>query len=1079
MKKLATLFLLLVSSTMLAQVGFTDAFPALPSFSIPVELVASPDGTNRLFVVEKSGRIYVFQNQSGVSTRTLFLDMSTRIVPQNPGTNDERGLLGLAFHPNYAVNRYFYIYYTRDTVIASVGTRMKMTLSRFEANPSNPNEALSTSEVRLLQFVKNQNNSNHNGGKIAFGTDGFLYASIGDGGGGGDPQNNAQNRNNLFGKMLRIDVDGDDFPLDDDRNYRIPATNPFATGGGSPEIFAWGIRNMWRFSFDNVTGRLIGGDVGQNAFEEIDLIENGKNYGWRKYEGNGVFNASDPVPSNPSATFPILTYGRSQGVSITGGHVYRGTAVPSLDGLYLYADYAFGNVWSLNLNTLSNTLLFNTSGINVSGFGVDQNNELYFIGYNNGRIYRFTNSAPPPSGQTVAGIGVWSAMNNGVSGVVRAIAVSGSDVYVGGSFATASGTTVNNIARWNPTSGWSAMGSGVSGNVNAIAISGSDVYVGGSFATASGTTVNNIARWNGTTWNALGVGTDGYVSSIAVNPNNGNIVVGGAFLNAGGATVNNIAQWNGAAWSDLQGGTNNEVRAVAFNASGELFAGGNFTQAGTTPANNIARWNGTTWNTLGVGTDAIVNAIAVMQNGDVVAGGNFTNAGGTSANRLARWTPASGWSSLGSGASSTVIALATNANDVLAAGAFTTVGGMTVNYLARWNSASGWNALGQETNVGASGVMNAIAVNGRTAFAGGNGITIGGISSNYISRCALPDAAATASVGAGDSQPSFAGTSVSINFTGVASAGAVTVQRYDDAPQNPTGIVGNVSAYRFVIDQTGLGSFNATVRFNRTQIPNNGIFNPQTVRVYRRPTPGTGTFSLLTNAFDPTAPDEVRATTNTFSEFAFGGDGDNPLPVELTEFRGRTVERGIELTWKTASERNNAGFVILRSSRSRAQPATPLTEIGSFRFSPELKGNGTTASATSYKFLDGGVETGNTYTYKLRSFDLDGTAHDYAQTVSVEVQEPVQAKIYEYALLQNYPNPFNPITVIPFTMKAAGAATLTIYDMLGRAVSRQTIQARLGRNEYQFEGSELGSGVYIYQLQANGFVQTKKMMLVK
>ncbi|MCS7210271.1 MAG: PQQ-dependent sugar dehydrogenase [Chloroherpetonaceae bacterium] len=1058
-----------------AQVGYTDAFPSLPNFSLPLEMVHAGDGTNRLFVVEKIGRIRVFQNQSGVSSYSTFLDITDRVVTNVNA--DERGLLGLAFHPNYAANRWFYVYYTRDTVISGVGTRTKMIVARFQASSSNPNVALPNSEYRILQFVKNQVHTNHNGGKIAFGPDGLLYISVGDGGGAGDPQNNAQNVNNLFGKLLRIDVEGDDFPSDNDRNFRIPPTNPFASGGGRPEIFAWGLRNMWKFCIDNIEG-IIGGDVGQNAREEIDRVHIGGNYGWRFMEGNLPYNIPNPADTNGlNLVPPIYVYPHSVGQSITGGYVYRGGALPEQVGRYIYGDFVSGRVWSLNLATLTNTLLFQASGINIASFGTDQNNELYFLGFNTGRIYRLTNTASPPSGTAVPGVGVWSALGSGVNGTVRAIAVSGNQVFVGGTFTAAGGTPAHNIARWSPNEGWVALGSGVSGTVNALAIDqNGHLLVGGAFTLAGGTVVNNIARWDGSTWSALGTGTNGYVSAIAVAPN-GDVFVGGAFSQAGGVTVNNIARWNGSTWTSLSSGMNNEVRALAINASGELFAGGNFTLAGGTSATNIARWNGTSWSALGTGVNAFVNAMTILQNGDVVAGGIFLSAGGTPVNRIARWN-GSTWSPLGAGVSGVVLALTSIGNTLYAAGGFLTAEGRIVNQIARWNGTS-WEALGHST-VGANGNINALALSGQTLFAGGSATAFGGISANGVAQLELPNVAEVRAIATGNSSHVFLGTGLQIDFTGVASDGFVSVERYDSPPRNISGVPqANVSSYRFLISQTGLGTFNALLRFNRNEIPNSGIWQPATVRVYRRPTPNTGTFSVLPNAFNPSFPDEVRATTSEFSEFSLGGDSDNPLPVELLSFTGQRTTNGIQLSWTTASELNNAGFIVMRSSSTNPQPV----EIASYRTMPELRGRGTTSNQTTYTLLDRAVETGQSYTYRLRSVDLNGAVHDYLRTVTVEWQrleaEQEAQKVYDYALMQNYPNPFNPTTVIRFTMRQAGKATLTVTDVLGRVVSRMTLDAARGENQVRFNGSGLPSGLYFYQLTTQGFAATRKMMLVK
>jgi glucose/arabinose dehydrogenase len=605
----------------------------------------------------------------------------------------------------------------------------------------NPNQALTTEE-RLLFFDKNQTQTNHNGGKIAFGTDGFLYASIGDGGGGGDPQNNAQNRNNLFGKILRIDVDRDDYPMDANRNYGIPTDNPFAGGGGSPEIYAWGIRNMWKFSFDRVTGQLWGGDVGQGSREEIDIVTRGANFGWRKFEGELTYNGGDPTPTSPSATAPIFTYNSSGGASITGGYVYRGTALPAYEGHYFYADYVRGNIDALTYNgtTATNQNLFSSTGINIASFGEDEKGELYFIGRNTGRIYRFTNTATPPMGNTVTGIGTFSAMDGGVNGVMRAVATDASgNVYVGGTFSTAGSVAANNIAVWNPATGWATLGAGTSGTVNAIALRGNEVVIAGSFTLAGSNVVNNVAVWNGTSWQGLGNGTDGAVRALAVNGND--VFVGGTFVTASGTTANNIARWDGTAWNSLAGGMNNEIRSLAFKAStGELFAGGNFTLAGGTSAVCIARWNGTTWAAVSGGTDGFVNALTIATNGDVYAGGSFVNAGGNPANRIARWD-GTNWLALGAGVNSTVNALAAmNTGNILVGGNFSLASADIVSNIALWNTTStAWQAISSSAPVGTNGGINALTARGLIAYAGGGNVNASNITVNNIARLQFID----------------------------------------------------------------------------------------------------------------------------------------------------------------------------------------------------------------------------------------------------------------------------------------------------------------------------------------------------
>ncbi|MBT8392534.1 MAG: T9SS type A sorting domain-containing protein [Ignavibacteriaceae bacterium] len=346
-----------------------EAFPNL-NFSDPLFLTSSEDGTNRIFVVEQDGVLKVFPNNPSVSSTKIFLDISNRV-----SSGGEMGLLGLAFHPDYANNGYFYVNYTASNPRRTI-------ISRFQVT-SNPDSADENSEFEILVF--NQPYSNHNGGWIGFGpNDGHLYIATGDGGSGGDPQNYAQRIDNLLGKVLRLDVDSG-------TPYAIPLSNPFvdSTGNVKKEIYAWGLRNPWRCSHDPITGWLWVGDVGQNAWEEIDVVENGKNYGWRCYEGNHNYNTSGC--NYPEYIDPVWEYSHSQGYSITGGYVYRGTGVPSLQGKYIYGDYGTRKLWALTydgINPTTNELLLTVSG-SISSFGVDEEQELYITSFN-GNIYRFT-----------------------------------------------------------------------------------------------------------------------------------------------------------------------------------------------------------------------------------------------------------------------------------------------------------------------------------------------------------------------------------------------------------------------------------------------------------------------------------------------------------------------------------------------------------------------------------------------------------------------------------------------------------------------------------------------------------------
>ncbi|MGA0559985.1 PQQ-dependent sugar dehydrogenase [Larkinella sp. VNQ87] len=353
-----------------AAISLQNAFPSL-TFKQPVELTHAGDGTNRLFVIEQEGRIRVFENNASTKTAETYLDIANKVA-----SGGEMGLLGLAFHPDFKQNGYFFVNYTknnpRETVIA-----------RFKADPT-ANRVDPATETVLLKFE--QPYANHNGGKIAFGPDGFLYIATGDGGSGGDPQNNSQNLKSYLGKMLRIDVN-----KTDKGNYGIPADNPFASNADAmPEIYAYGLRNPWRFSFDAETGLLWAGDVGQNSLEEIDIIKKGGNYGWRLKEGQECYNPRNDC-NRGQLIDPIHQYPRDEGISVTGGVVYRGSALPELKGKYLYADFGSGRVWALSVNgeqKTGNQMLARDGGP-VSAFGEDANREVYLLDHTTGTIKRF------------------------------------------------------------------------------------------------------------------------------------------------------------------------------------------------------------------------------------------------------------------------------------------------------------------------------------------------------------------------------------------------------------------------------------------------------------------------------------------------------------------------------------------------------------------------------------------------------------------------------------------------------------------------------------------------------------------
>lgn len=343
-------------------------------FAEPVGLSHAGDGSGRLFVVEKPGIISVLSDDTNNAKRKVFLDISDKVNSDD----SEQGLLGLAFHPDYKKNGYFYVNYTtpKTTVIA-----------RYHTDPKSPDKADGGSDLVLLEF--NQPYANHNGGQLDFGPDGYLYIGAGDGGSAGDPQGNGQNLKTLLGKILRIDVN----KTSGGRHYAIPKDNPFIGNKKmiKEEIYAYGLRNPWRFSFDLPTGRLWAADVGQNRVEEIDLIVKGKNYGWSIMEGSSCYKPQKNC-SKSGITLPIWEYNpQDGGASVTGGYVYRGKLIPALQGKYLFADFIDGRVWSLDYDGKKKPKaeLLKLRQANITSFGVDEAGEIYACLYD-GHIVRLT-----------------------------------------------------------------------------------------------------------------------------------------------------------------------------------------------------------------------------------------------------------------------------------------------------------------------------------------------------------------------------------------------------------------------------------------------------------------------------------------------------------------------------------------------------------------------------------------------------------------------------------------------------------------------------------------------------------------
>ncbi|MCP5023118.1 MAG: PQQ-dependent sugar dehydrogenase [bacterium] len=350
------------------------AWPNL-KFKKPLFMTPAGDGNGRLFVIEKEGVIRVFDAKQETTKSNVFLDIRERVSVRG----DEEGLLGIAFHPKYKDNGLFYLHYSSST------NDKTGTLSEFRVSKDDVDKADASSERILLE--QKQPWRNHNGGMICFGPDGYLYMALGDGGAGGDPQGNGQNLSTLLGTILRIDVNTKDEGLE----YGIPKDNPFIEKpkGARPEIWAYGLRNVWRFSFDRKTGDLWAGDVGQNRWEEVDIVTSGGNYGWRAREGFDQFSKKETL--DPKEVIePVAVYGRKEGMSITGGYVYRGKRFPSLQGSYFYGDFVTRNFWRITKQedgSYKNAIALESTKVVIASFAEDADGELYVLNYA-GEIYR-------------------------------------------------------------------------------------------------------------------------------------------------------------------------------------------------------------------------------------------------------------------------------------------------------------------------------------------------------------------------------------------------------------------------------------------------------------------------------------------------------------------------------------------------------------------------------------------------------------------------------------------------------------------------------------------------------------------
>jgi uncharacterized repeat protein (TIGR03806 family) len=370
-----------------------NPFPNLPRLTTPVAMIMAPGDSSHWYVVQQTGQVVRFVNAFGASTVTTFIDIDDgRLL-----YGGEMGLLGMAFHPDFANNGYVYLSYTSE-----IGGRVSR-ISRFQLDATGL--TLDPASEQIILSVA-QPYTNHNGGQIAFGPDNYLYIGLGDGGSGGDPAGHGQNTDTLLGSMLRIDVgDGSS------DSYTIPTDNPFVGGGGRAEIFAYGLRNPWRWSFDRVSGELWLGDVGQERYEEIDIISKGGNFGWNIMEGSFCYNAVSC--DQTGLILPVAEYDHTEGFAVTGGYVYRGAAIDFLRGRYLYADFSTGRIWALQQtgpNQYTPSELLDTN-LNIASFAEDRDGELYVLDLG-GTILKISGDSSGQSGQIPTLLSDWGCFQS-------------------------------------------------------------------------------------------------------------------------------------------------------------------------------------------------------------------------------------------------------------------------------------------------------------------------------------------------------------------------------------------------------------------------------------------------------------------------------------------------------------------------------------------------------------------------------------------------------------------------------------------------------------------------------------------
>ncbi|MBX2820193.1 MAG: PQQ-dependent sugar dehydrogenase [Rhodothermaceae bacterium] len=1097
-----------------AQVQVDEAFPPL-NFSRPIDLQNADDGTDRLFVAEQQeGRIWVFANDPAVQSASVFLDISDRIRTNG----NEEGLLGLVFHPDFATNGYFYVYY-------SASSPRRTIVERFEVSSDDPNVADIESGLVIIEI--SQPYDNHNGGQLAFGpADGYLYIAVGDGGSGGDPQGHGQNRETLLGNILRIDVDG----VANGLNYQIPPDNPYVGNGQNfrEEIYAYGFRNPWRMSFDAPTGQLWVGDVGQSAREEVGVVDLGENHGWNTMEGFLCFPSS--TECDPSGlTLPVWDYGRSLGQSVSGGHVYRGSRAPEYDGFYFYADFATGRLWALRYIEGQPVTHFELVNLpyNVSSFGVDESGELYLLSFN-GNIYNFLSvglpvvwfESGPLGGSSVSTSSVsfsWNSADSDGSIVDYEAVLTGPTSY--DEVTTSTSITLDGLA--NGSYSFCLRTRDDADLVSLQACSSFEIEANSAPTVqieegpADGSTVNDEQvrfAWSGSDPNGS-IALYEYDLSGPLSETSETTDTEATFepLTNGAYSFCVRAQDNEGLWSPQECVDFSVDLSVAdLTPPIDAFLNGTlppFTPDDTGDPDRTAPL-------LLSEIDAFSN-MATLEVVDGVLPYDLIQPFWSDGALKNRWmaiptdgTPDSpdeqiGYSEEGNWSFpvGTVfvkhfeIALDETADDserrletrFFVHGEDETWYGLTYRWRPDHTDA---DLVGSSGSTETLSITTAVGTREQTWYypsridcqgchSTNAGSVLGPKSRQLNHEAYYPDIDEQNNQLVELQERGF------INTDPIDTGTLLTLTPLSDTEASVEDRMRSYldvnCAYCHQEGGTGKGFFDARYPLSpdNQNIVDGTVIDEMGITGARVIAPGDTSRSTayirMTSLFEevmmpPLAKNRVDTAAISLMRDWIVLLGE--LPVELTRFEGQVDENTVHLSWTTASEKNNAGFSIERQlNHGSVHDLTPdrWAAIGF------VNGKGTTNTSSDYTYQDMDIpSSGTSVFYRLKQVDFDGTTA-YSEIVSLDLLGPTQ-----YALHDNYPNPFNPSTTIVYDIPVESHVELSVYDAQGRLIEVLVDQSqKAGQYTIAFEPEGLVTGMYFYRIKAGEFEETGQMLFVK